>query len=151
MTTLTSEQLTRIDGFVNPADGSSPNYAAMYEYIFLQVGDQLPADQAYWFQQAAEINQYVNDVSNGFDLNPKQSAYFIQQMNKASGNSSDDDIANVSNEIGLRVYNDIIDGNGMIPDFSSQIVNDIKGAIVDSSLDLSQWGGILLLGYCTAS
>lgn len=119
----------------------------MYDYIYKTYGAQMDAlnadkDQSYWFQQAAQVNEYLNDV-NGVD--PTPSAYFIQQINieslKAAGlSSSDHNIARISNAIGERVYNDIKSG-GLIPDLDNQVDSDISAAIIDGGLTVDQWGG----------
>ena len=45
----------------------------------------MPQEQRYWFQQAAQINFYLNKIpENPSAVPPSQSAYFIQQMNKES-------------------------------------------------------------------
>jgi Ca2+-binding RTX toxin-like protein len=136
---LTPEQLLKIKKLIEPDNGDAPNYAAMYQYIYEQVGDQMPEDQSYWFEQAAKINLYLNNPDS---VTPSQSAYFIQQINKeALGESaSDERIANISNHIGQNVYNDIIGAGGVIPNLDSQISDDIKAAL-DSGLSYSQWGG----------
>lgn len=146
---LTSAQLNRINDLVNPTDGSKPNYAGMYQYIFDKVGSQMPTEQWYWFQQAALINQYLNNEALGIPTpNVSQSAYFIQQINILSltlagpgHDASDANIALISNTIGLNVYNDIIQHGGVIPELSSQVGKDIQAAIDEGGLNLSQWGG----------
>lgn len=42
-------------------EGSKPNYADMYQYIFDNLKEKMHPDQAYWFEQAAQINRYLND------------------------------------------------------------------------------------------
>ncbi len=121
----------------------------MYQYIFDKVGSQMPTEQWYWFQQAALINQYLNDVALGKPTpNVSQSAYFIQQINILSltlagpgHDASDTNIALISNTIGLNVYNDIIQHDGLIPELASQVGMDINAALQTGHLNLSQWGG----------
>ncbi len=85
-------------------NSATPNYHAMYDYIFKTFGDKMPDDQKYWFEQAGQINQFLNNLSG----TPSPSAYFIYQMNKeslkAAGlNYSDANIAKISNAIGANV------------------------------------------------
>ena len=51
-----------------------PNYHGMYKHIHDTYGSQMPKDQKYWFEQAEQVNEYLNDI-NGVD--PTPSAYFI--------------------------------------------------------------------------
>ena len=111
--TLTVEQLSKLKEFVDTDEGT-PNYAGMYQYIFDQVGEQMSPKQAYWFEQAAKINAYLNKPD---EVEPSQSAYFIQQMNKYAlgGSASDGKIADISNAIGANVYQDIVGAGGTTP------------------------------------
>lgn len=75
-----------------------PDYAGMYDYIHRELGSQMDTEQAYWFEQAAEINEYLNDVDK---VPPTQSAYFIQQINieslKSAGKPfTEENIARIS-------------------------------------------------------
>jgi len=148
---LTPEQLFKIKEIAEPSEGE-PNYADMYLYIFKELGDQMHPDQAYWFEQAAQINLYLNNPGNS--VLATHSAYFIQQINKLSLESaglvaSDDKIKIISNAIGANVYADIIKAKGSndgediyyLPDLTSQVKSDIQAAINDNGLGLSQWGG----------
>ena len=56
------------------------NYPAAYRYIADNFGNQMPAAQKYWFYQAANVNNYINNLASGTD---QMSAYFIYQMNRA--------------------------------------------------------------------
>ena len=104
--TLTTAQLQKMQED-NKLATDKPNYAGMYQYIFKVVGSQMPTEQWYWFQQAALINQYLNDVALGKPTpNVSQSAYFIQQINILSltlagqgHDASDINIALISNTI----------------------------------------------------
>lgn len=82
--TLTQAQLNIINNdYINKVPGK-PDYAGMYQYIFDKVGSQMPTEQRYWFQQAAKINDYLNNEALGKPTpNVSQSAYFIQQINIA--------------------------------------------------------------------
>ena len=97
---------------------ANPNYAGMYKYIYDTFGQQMKdnnqSDQAYWFQQAADINRYLN---NSVEVNVTQSGYFIQQINKLAGKDNLK-IKTMTNLIAQNVYNDIVDINGgVIPAF----------------------------------
>jgi hypothetical protein len=50
-------------------NGPNPNYAGMYAYIHRTFGSQMSSDQAYWFQQAAQVNGYLNGQA-GYDVTP---------------------------------------------------------------------------------
>ncbi|WP_211253596.1 calcium-binding protein [Alkanindiges illinoisensis] len=135
----------------------------MYSYIYNTFGSKMlidDPDQAYWFQQAADINRYLNYVAHPerflSPVTPTQSAYFIQQiniesLNLAKLNSSNENIANISNHIAKNVYYDIagLDKNGnvsgkpkgIIPSLESQVSHDIQAAIDFAGLGVSQWGG----------
>ncbi|WP_435273850.1 calcium-binding protein [Psychrobium sp. nBUS_13] len=104
---------------------SLPNYSGFYHYIAEHFGDQLDAvnkKHRYWFEEATDINFYLNDVVDGvLQEEPTQSAYFIQQINKESLKiasrtnpaviNSDENIKNISNAIGRNLYQDIIAEN----------------------------------------
>lgn len=147
--TLNQAQIDEIDIFIIPSrfNNFKTDYAGMYEHIYKTYGAQMDAlngnkDQFYWFEQAAQVNEYLNDVDN---VPPTPSAYFIQQINieslKAAGKDYDPvSIARISNLIGERVYNDIKEA-GAIPNLESQIDSDISAAIKDSGLTVDQWGG----------
>ena len=120
-----------------------PNYHGMYKHIHDTYGSQMPKDQKYWFEQAEQVNEYLNDI-NGVD--PTPSAYFIQQINIESLKSAGLDydpvsIAKISNDIGLRVYTDIKDAAGAIPHLDNQVDSDISAAIEGAGLSVDQWGG----------
>ncbi len=144
---LSTAHLEKIKEFVEPppdAVNFKPNYAGMYGYIYDTFKDQMPSDQEYWFQQAAEINKYLNDP---ILENRTPSAYFIQQMNilslEAANNGFAPTPANIkliSNTIGEKVYTDIVT-NGAIPELDNQVSDDIAAAIQVGHLSLSQWGG----------
>lgn len=149
---LTTTQLEKINEFVIPSslNNFKPNYAGMYQYIFEQVGGQMPDNQKYWFQQAAEINAYLNAVAIGdTSVLAKPSSYFIQQINKLSLEiranpnfpATDANVALISNTIGEKIYHDIIQHEGLIPELSSQVENDINVTIEVADLNLNQWGG----------
>lgn len=88
-----------------------PRYYGMYGYIWDKLHIQMDTEQAYWFEQAAEINQYLNAVAipehersaeeAKLAANPSQSAYFIEQINieslKAAGKPfTEENIARIS-------------------------------------------------------
>ena len=128
--TLTADQLLEMQT-KSGLNTLTPNYAVMYQYIFDKVGSQMPTEQLYWFQQAALINQYLNNEALGTPTpNVSQSAYFIQQINILSltlagpgHDASDTNIALISNTIGKNVYDDIIQHGGVIPE-SQQMGSD---------------------------
>ena len=113
-----------------------PNYVDAYNYIYITFKDQMPSDQAYWFQQAAEINRYINNPSSE---TPTQSGYFIQQVNKISG-KNDGQIKIMTNMIAENVINDVLK-SGVIPSLEHQVNDDIKVALDAGHLLVSQWGG----------
>ncbi|MDC5467545.1 hypothetical protein NRA61_18565, partial [Acinetobacter baumannii] len=113
-----------------------PNYVDAYNYIYINFKDQMPSDQAYWFQQAAEINRYINNPSSE---TPTQSGYFIQQVNKISG-KNDSQIKIMTNMIAENVINDVLK-SGVIPSLEHQVNDDIKVALDAGHLLVSQWGG----------
>ena len=76
---LTATQLAQMQ-IQYKLNTNKPDYAGMYRYIYDNFHTQMPNAQAYWFEQAAQINRYLNDTS----IEPSQSAYFIQQINKES-------------------------------------------------------------------
>lgn len=135
---LNEQQLSKIKEYIIPSElnGFKSDYVGMYAYIHREFKDQMEPEQAYWFQQAAEINRYLNNPTIEI---PTQSGYFIQQVNKISG-KTDSEIAEITNQIAKNVYNDIID-NGRIPDLSPQVNLDIKAALDAGNLNVSQWGG----------
>lgn len=51
---LTSEQFA---DFISKFQKTMPAYYQMYQYIYDNFGNQMPQQQRYWFQQAAQINQ----------------------------------------------------------------------------------------------
>lgn len=122
----------------------NPDYAGMYGYVFRTFGTQMPQKQRYWFQQAAQINKYLNDyVANPETVPPSPSAYFIQQINNesltiahGSGAATPQKIQAITNKIGENVYTDIICSNNTIPDMQSQVDNDIQAAIQEGRLDV---------------
>lgn len=166
---LSPDQLNDIKRYAVPSEinNFNPDYAGMYGYIYNTFGSQMlidEPDQAYWFQQAADINRYLNYVAHperySQPITPTQSAYFIQQINieslKLAGlipdpSKLDIQIADISNHIAKNVYYDIagLDKNGresgkpkgIIPPLESQVSHDIQAAIVFARLGVSQWGG----------
>ena len=78
--TLTQTQIKKMqDDF--ELQSVTPDYAGMYAYIHRIFSSQMLPDQAYWFEQASQVNGYLNGQA-GYDVTP--SAYFIQQVNKPS-------------------------------------------------------------------
>jgi Ca2+-binding RTX toxin-like protein len=131
-------QLAKIKAFIEVTPGTDPDYAGMYKYIFDTFGSQMPNNQAYWFEQAAKINLYLNNPSS---VPPTQSGYFIQQINKLAG-KDDLEIKKTTNLIAQNVYNDIVNINrGAIPALEDQVDQDIAAALKDGSINISQWGG----------
>ena len=96
----------------------------------------MDADQAYWFEQAAEINRYINDPVNE---QPTQSGYFIQQVNKIAG-KSDSQIKFMTNLIAEKVIKDIVE-NSAIPSLEQQVSADIAVALDEGGVSIAQWGG----------
>ena len=141
---LTATQLAQMQ-IQYKLNTNKPDYAGMYRYIYDNFHTQMPNAQAYWFEQAAQINRYLNDTS----IEPSQSAYFIQQINKESLrlagppalSPTDANIALISNTIAKNVYEDIVNNNGIIPSLENQVSHDIQAAIDVAGLGVSQWGG----------
>ena len=69
---LTQKQLTDMQTEFR-LNELKPNYAGMYAYIHRTFGSQMLPDQAYWFEQASQVNGYLNGQA-GYDVTP--SAYF---------------------------------------------------------------------------
>lgn len=129
---LTSNQLDQIKAF-----GEAKNYAAMYRYISNEIIagriQNVPQGQAYWFQQAANINQ--NNTKS-------PATVYIREVTRLglNINSNDPRVQTISNSIGLAVY-ESIRSSSSIPSFGNQIKSDISGAIDFGGMTIGGWGG----------
>jgi Ca2+-binding RTX toxin-like protein len=130
--------------------GDAGRYNEMYSIIANamssnQISGWTPA-QLYWFQQASQINQGIN--AGQFS---SASAFFINDIDRIalSGQSSiDSTIVNMTNNIGLNVYQSIIKGDpsqggagNQIPPFSAQLTADIQAATDIGKMSIGSWGG----------
>ncbi|PZO15402.1 MAG: hypothetical protein DCE87_08565 [Betaproteobacteria bacterium] len=133
--TLNDTQLSTINTY-----GAAKNYPAMYSYIATEMKAGRIAgassDQIYWFEQATKIN--AGDTSS-------PASVFIRAATvaglAASGAPTDAaHIQNISNEIGAKVYTDILDIQA-IPDFGRQLNADIRSGTDFGGMTIGGWGG----------
>lgn len=88
----------------------------MYDYIATEIKNgritNVPENQRYWFEQAALINQYINNPSAGTD---NASAIFIENANILSLGSRYSVSLNreITNDIAFNVGSDILKFGGI--------------------------------------
>lgn len=109
---------------------ASKDYPEAYRYIanILSSNKEHPEynnKQIYWFEEAANINEYLNEPSRTSHLKP--SAYFIEQINLISGKEPDQ-IKFMTNKIAEQVLIHIVE-TGSIPNIEEQINDDISVAL----------------------
>lgn len=130
---LSAEQLAVIQGL-----GSQGYYAAMYKYIADQMSAGLipgySQDQLYWFREAAAVN--ANEESS-------PAAFFIRDMTRLGmglSSTSDPEIQAVSNALGQEIFNQI-NADSAVPDFTTQLNDDISVSLKNAGLTIGEWGG----------